>query len=68
MTGAPLSMVEHPLWQQFFHELQPLFRIPTRKAISTNHLDAIHKEMEKEITEELKSPNYLHLQCDGWSN
>ncbi|KAH9645081.1 hypothetical protein HF086_005626 [Spodoptera exigua] len=68
VTGSPLSMVEHPLWREFFKELQPLFELPTRKVVSTTHLDTIYNEMEREITEELKSTNNLHLQCDGWSN
>lgn len=68
VSGTPLSMVEHPLWKQFFEESLPLLPLPTRKAVSTTHLETIYKEMDKEITEELKSSNYLHLQCDGWSN
>ena len=68
VTGSPLSIVEHPLWARFFDELQPIYKLPSRKAISTTHLDAIYNEMVKEITEELKSTNDLHLQCDGWSN
>lgn len=68
VTGTPLSMVEHPLWKELFNEIQPLFQLPTRKAVSSTHLESIYNEMEREITEELKSTNHLHLQCDGWSN
>ncbi|KAG7308255.1 hypothetical protein JYU34_006934 [Plutella xylostella] len=68
VTGSPLSMVEHPLWVRFFNELQPIYKLPSRKAISTTHLEATYNEMLKEITEELKTTNNLHLQCDGWSN
>lgn len=68
VTGSPLSIVEHPLWARFFDDLQPLYKLPSRKAISTTHLETIYNEMVKEITDELKSINNLHLQCDGWSN
>ncbi|GBP42647.1 hypothetical protein EVAR_87198_1 [Eumeta japonica] len=68
ITGSPFSIVEHPLWITFFNEIQPSYKLPTRKAISTTHLEVIYNEMVKAITEELKSTNDLHLQCDGWSN
>lgn len=68
VSGSPFSIVNHPLWARFFNELQPLYKLPSRKAISTTHLEAIYKEMVEEITDELKTINNLHLQCDGWSN
>ncbi|XP_022817532.1 zinc finger BED domain-containing protein RICESLEEPER 2-like [Spodoptera litura] len=68
VTGSPLSIVEHPLWVRFFDDLQPVYKLPSRKAISTTHLETIYNEMVNEITDELKSLNDLHLQCDGWSN
>ncbi|XP_052752387.1 uncharacterized protein LOC128201000 [Galleria mellonella] len=68
VSGSPLSIVEHPLWVRFFDDLQPLYKLPSRKAISTTHLETIYNEMVNEITDELKSINDLHLQCDGWSN
>ncbi|GBP23594.1 Retrovirus-related Pol polyprotein from transposon TNT 1-94 [Eumeta japonica] len=68
VTGSQFSIVEHPLWITFFNEIQPSYKLPTRKAISTTHLEVIYNEMVKAITEELKSTNDLHVQCDGWSN
>ncbi|KAH9635484.1 hypothetical protein HF086_015484 [Spodoptera exigua] len=55
VTGSPLSIVEHPLWVRFFAELQPLYKLPSRKEISTTHLDTVYTEMVNEITDELKS-------------
>ncbi|XP_052750759.1 uncharacterized protein LOC128200667 [Galleria mellonella] len=68
VTGTPLSMVQHPLWIQFFEKLQPKFKIPSRKALATKYLDKIYREMRFELNEELNACSYLHLQCDGWSN
>ncbi|CAH1643074.1 unnamed protein product [Spodoptera littoralis] len=68
VTCSPVSIVQHPLWVQFFDDLQPVYKLPSRKAISTTYLETIYNEMVKEITDELKSLNDLHLQCDGWSN
>ncbi|XP_052752391.1 uncharacterized protein LOC128201007 [Galleria mellonella] len=68
VTGTPLSMVQHPLWIQFFEKLQPKFKIPSRKALATKYLDKIYREMRFELNEEINACSYLHLQCDGWSN
>lgn len=66
--GAPLSLVEQPLWKELFGELQPSYKLPSRKYLSTTLLDETYSEMEKEITERLNSGSDLHLQLDGWSN
>ncbi|XP_073832330.1 uncharacterized protein [Musca autumnalis] len=68
VSGAPFSMVEHPLWQQFFEELNPSFKLPNRKTISSKYLNKIYDETSKNITEQVKTASYMHLQCDGWSN
>jgi hypothetical protein len=68
VTGAPLAMVEHPLWIQFFEKLQPEYKMPTRKTLSTTALDKMHMNMHKELTKDFEAQNFLHLQCGGWSN
>lgn len=45
VTGSPLSIVEHPLWVQFFDELQPLYNLPSREAITTTYLETIYNKM-----------------------
>ncbi|CAK1603527.1 unnamed protein product [Parnassius mnemosyne] len=66
ITGTPLAMVEHPLWVKFFEKLN--FKLPNRKSIATKYLEKIYKEMNKEISDDLKASNFLHLQCDGWTD
>lgn len=68
VSGTPLSIVEHPLWIQVFEKLQPNFKMPSRKALSTKYLEKVYKQMRLKLDEELNACNYLHLQCDGWSN
>jgi hypothetical protein len=60
-SGAPISMVEHPLWIKVFKKLQPQYKLPSQKQIATNYLDIIHNQMEKDISEDLKRVNSLHL-------
>lgn len=68
VSGTPLSIVEHPLWKSFFDQLQPLYKLPTRKTLSTSLLEKTYKEMYHELKDEIMSQKVLHLQLDGWSN
>lgn len=68
VTGTPLSIVEHPLWQKLFFKIQPAYKLPNRKAISTKHLENTFKEMNDELEGELMNINDLHLQLDGWTD
>lgn len=68
VSGAPLSLVEHPLWKEFFAKLRPSFELPSRKQISTALLDHHYETTKKMVDVEVKNSNVLHLQLDGWSN
>ncbi|CAH1106970.1 unnamed protein product [Psylliodes chrysocephalus] len=68
VSGTPLSMVEHPLWLEFFKRLRPSFKPPSRYRLSSTYLKAQYTEMQNEVTSQLKDSKHLHLQCDGWSN
>ncbi|CAH0402534.1 unnamed protein product [Chilo suppressalis] len=66
ISGAPMSMVQHPLWRAFYEKLN--FKLPSRKTLATKYLDTLYNEMFKELCDDLKKATFLHLQCDGWSN
>ncbi|CAG4984385.1 unnamed protein product [Parnassius apollo] len=68
VTGTPLSMVEHPLWINFFEKLQPQYKLPSRKTISTTILEKTYNSMHRELKEDLMTQKCLHLLLDGWSN
>lgn len=36
--------------------------------MATSLLNNVYSEIKNEVSNRLKSTNYLHLQCDGWSN
>ncbi|XP_063384249.1 uncharacterized protein LOC134670357 [Cydia fagiglandana] len=52
----------------FFEKLQPLYKMPTRKTLSTTELNKMNADMHKALNDEFEAQNFLHLQCDGWSN
>lgn len=68
VSGSPLSMVEHPLWINFFKNIRPSFQLPSRYRLSSTYLNAQYSEMQGEINKQLGEAKYHHLQCDGWSN
>lgn len=68
ISGSPLSMVDHPLWMDFFKKIRPSFQLPSRYRLSSSYLDAQFVEMEGNINKQLEEAKNLHLQCDGWSN
>lgn len=68
VSGTPLAIVEHPLWQEFFKRLRPSYKLPTRKKVSSTLLDSQYGKMKAAVDDEIKSASVLHLQCDGWSN
>lgn len=68
VSGSPLSLVEHPLWIDFFQKLRPAYKLPSRFRMSTTYLEAQYTEMKEEITKKIQETKNVHLQCDGWSN
>lgn len=68
VSGTPFSIVEHELWQGFFHLLRPSYRLPSRKSISTTLLDKEYASTKADVLQLLNDSSVLHLQCDGWSN
>lgn len=63
VTGCPFTLVEHPLWKEFFHHLRPSYKLPERRVIGNRYVDHHYQNMLAEVTQEV-----LHLQCDGWTN
>lgn len=68
VSGTPLSVVEHPLWIQFFKSIRSSFTLPSRKSLATTQLDKQYNEMLVKITSKIESSKNLSLQCDGWTN
>lgn len=68
ISGSPLSIVEHPLWIEFFKKIRPSYSLPSRYRLSSTYLDAQFTEMQTEINKQLQDTKNLYLQCDGWSN
>lgn len=58
VSGTPLSITEHPLWQDFFKSLRPSYTLPSRFRLSTSYLDAQYNEMQTDLKEQLASAKH----------
>lgn len=67
-TGVPLSLVEHPLWNELFHKLRPAYKLPSRKILSTTLLEKELSLVKQQVDDNIKSSGNLNLALDGWSN
>lgn len=68
ISASPLSIVEHPLWIEFFKKIRPSYFFPSRYRLSSTYLDAQYTKMQSEINKQLQDTKNLYMQCDGWSN
>lgn len=68
VSGSPFSLVEHPLWIDFFKKIRPSYCLPSRFRLASTYLDAQYSEMQCEVKRQISESKHLHLQCDGWSN
>lgn len=67
-TGVPLSLVEHPLWDDLFRKLRPAWKLPSRKVLSTTLLEKEYGSVKDEVEGNINSSVHLNLSLDGWSN
>lgn len=68
MSGAPLNIVQHPLWIEFFKRLRPSFVPPTRRVLSSSLLENEYSKVNSDLCQAIANAPNLNLQCDGWSN
>lgn len=68
VTGTPFCLFEHPTYQKWLSEMNPDFKIISRKPLSTTTLDQHYSEMESRVEASLMEAKILHLSVDGWSN
>lgn len=65
--NIPFSIVESQYFIKFVKSLNPSFKPPIRKTLSTTLLDKIHNKLEKECAEKLQGTESILL-MDGWKN
>ncbi|CAH1985520.1 unnamed protein product [Acanthoscelides obtectus] len=67
-SGCHFSIVDDSQWKDFFANIRPSFKKPSRKDIAGKYLDNDFQEAEEEVWKKIHTANSLAFQCDGWSN
>lgn len=67
-TMSLLSVVESPSFKNFVSLLDPKYELPSRKQLSTKHLDKVYTETEHKLKDKLTSVENICLTVDLWSN
>jgi hypothetical protein len=67
-ANVSFSFVDNPEVNKLFKMLRPSYELPSRKWISTEILDQVHKEIEGEIKKFAADAKFLTLSGDGWTN
>ena len=67
-ANVPFSFVDNPEVIKLFKMIRPSYNLPSRKWISTEVLDQVHKEVDHEIQKFAAEAKFLTLSGDGWTN
>lgn len=67
-SNCALSMFESEHWKKFFDLCRPTFKVPSRKQMSTTHLDMFYEKIKAEVKSQIDSETMVSIMSDGWSN
>ncbi|XP_064463311.1 zinc finger BED domain-containing protein 6-like [Ornithodoros turicata] len=64
----PFSLVEGEHFKQFVYALNPNYRLPTRKPLSSTLLPQLHAKVAEQVRMHLRSATAVCLTTDGWTS
>ncbi|XP_036332815.1 zinc finger BED domain-containing protein 6-like [Rhagoletis pomonella] len=64
----PLCIVEDPEFKRFINMLNPNYKLPTRKTLSTSLIPAAYKETLEAVKNRLSKAFAICLTVDGWTS
>ncbi|XP_065681001.1 uncharacterized protein LOC136094823 [Hydra vulgaris] len=67
-TATAFSIVDNPLWREFFRQLRPAWNPPSRYKLAGPLLKLWHSRIETEISVLIKISLGCVLMSDGWSD
>lgn len=63
-----VTMTESKEWEEFFHQVNPAYKMPDHQMLATTLLDSEYTRVENKVKEMLQEADTLCLQLDGWTN
>lgn len=67
-SNCALSMFESEHWKKFFNLCRPTFKVPSRKQMSTTHLNESYEKIRNEVKSQIDDEAMVSIMSDGWSN
>ncbi|CAF3334021.1 unnamed protein product [Rotaria sp. Silwood2] len=64
----PLSITEKPAFIQAMKTVDPKFRVPSRRSITSDYLPKLHEQITKRLKNVCSSTDFLSLTFDGWTD
>ncbi|XP_017461846.1 PREDICTED: zinc finger BED domain-containing protein 6-like [Rhagoletis zephyria] len=64
----PFSIVEDPEFKRFINMLNPNYKLPTRKTLSTSLIPAAYKETLEAVKNRVSKAFAICLTVDGWTS
>jgi hypothetical protein len=66
--SLPMSIVEHPKFRAFIHDLNPKFSLPSRQHISYKLIPELQSQRLLAVKKHVSSVNFISLTLDLWSD
>jgi len=66
--GLPFNLVESPSFRAFVEELDPKYKLPTRKALSTTLIPERHEIIQTKIREDMSKGKAKAVTTDMWTS
>ncbi|CAF2818912.1 unnamed protein product [Rotaria sp. Silwood2] len=64
----PLSITEKPAFIQAMNTVDPKFRIPSRRSITSDYLSKLHEQIINKLKNACSLADFLSLTFDGWTD
>lgn len=64
----PVSIVENEGFQEYSHEMQPLYKLPSRKTLTNDMLPKIYRESADNLRSVLQNVDYCAITSDIWTS
>ncbi|KAH7719207.1 zinc finger BED domain-containing protein 4-like [Aphelenchoides avenae] len=66
-ANLPLSLVEHPAFKNFCEALQPLYKPPSRRSLTSDHLEQLCDEYQEKIRDDMREAKRISITSDAGS-
>lgn len=67
-SGCPFNLMDNSYWNDFFHDIRPAFKKPSRYQLANPLLDKEYEKVQSSTLEKIRSADSVTMMSDGWTN